>query len=567
MAPLVSILTYHKMNKKKILVCSESCKIPSGFGVYNKRLLDSLHNTGKYEVAEFATYGLIGDKEKLNIPWKYYPNAVTKDHPKNSEYNSSQENQFGRWRFDRVLLDFRPDIVIDVRDYWMSYFEGLSPLRRNFKWFLMPTVDSHPQKEEWLDTYINADKIFTYSDWGRDILNLQTSNSIKFADAVPPGVNLNQFKPLDNISEIKKALALDPDSTIIGTVMRNQKRKLYPELIRAFEKILDKLDPKIAKKTFLYLHTAYPDAGWNIAELIKDSKVANHIYLTYMCKNCSIVFASLFGDLVQPCYKCGQKSCCTPNVSNGLDTDILVKIINCFDIYVQYAICEGFGMPQVEAAACGVPVMTVDYSAMKDIISNLEATSIGVGSYFKELETSAIRVYPNESDFVDKAVELLNLPTGIRKRIGYNTRVLTEKHYNWDDIALKWMKHIDECESTQHLWNNPLAQLVPKIEKDKLPNTSNRLELLYYLAKNYSDKINISLDSYWLLKNIHMAARGFILAEHNEAKPYTIENLIDNINAAIDNYNIAEMARANPSILIKEDYIDYANGVNNASTN
>lgn len=555
------------MNKKKILVCSESCKIPSGFGVYNKRLLDSLYRTGKYEIAEFATYGLIGDKERLNIPWKYYPNAVTKDHPKNNEYNSSPENQFGRWRFDRVLLDFRPDIVIDVRDYWMSYFEGLSPLRRNFKWFLMPTVDSFPQKEEWLDTYINADKIFTYSDWGRDILNYQTSNNINFADTVSPGIDLNQFKPLDNISEIKKALALDPNSIVIGTVMRNQKRKLYPELIRAFEQILEKLDPKIAEKTILYLHTAYPDAGWNLAELIKDSKVANHIYVTYVCRNCSIVFASLFGDLVQPCYKCGQKTCMTPNVSNGIDTDILVKIMNCFDIYVQYAICEGFGMPQVEAASCGVPVMTVNYSAMKDIISKLDAISIDVGSYFKELETSAIRVYPNQNDFIDKTVNLINMPTGIRKRIGYKTRELAEQHYDWNNIANKWMKHIDGCETTQHLWNSPFTQLIPKIEKDKLPNISNKLELMYYISKNYMERANISLHNYWFLKNITMSSRGFILAEHNEIKPYTIENFIDNINGMIDNYNIAEMARANPSILTKEDYIDYANGDMSAATN
>jgi hypothetical protein len=70
--------------KPKILVCSESSKVSSGFGVYNKYLLEGLYNTGNYEVAEFASYGLIGDKERFNIPWKYYPNGIQNGDPRKS---------------------------------------------------------------------------------------------------------------------------------------------------------------------------------------------------------------------------------------------------------------------------------------------------------------------------------------------------------------------------------------------------------------------------------------------------------------------------------------------------
>lgn len=553
--------------KKKILVCSEASKIPSGFGIYNKRLLEELYKTNKYELAEFATYGLIGDKERFGIPWKYYPNAVPRDHAKIKEYESSPENQFGRWRFDRVLLDFKPDIVIDVRDYWMSYFQGNSVLRRYFKWFLMPTVDSSPQKEEWLDTYINADRVFTYSDWGRDVLNYQTSGAIKFAETVSPGVNLSEFKIENDNSAIKKALGLDPEFTVIGTIMRNQKRKLYPELIRAFEKIIERLDPEVAKKTILYLHTSYPDAGWDFIELIKDTKVANQIYFSYVCKSCSAVFSSLFADCLQPCYKCGQRSAMMPNVNNGLDTNILAKLINCFDVYVQYAICEGFGMPQIEAGACGVPIMTVDYSAMIDVIKKLDAQPIKVGSYFKELETSAIRVYPDENDTITKLIDFINTPHPIRKRNGLKTRELTEQHYNWNNIVKIWEKYIDLEGTTQHLWNNPVPMTLPKIDKNSLPKTNNLYELAYLMNNSILEKINLKIDSHWLLKNLQFIQRGFVF-DRNESRPYNIENLVNALNSIIDNHNIAEMARVNPSILVPEDYIDYANGVSdNASKN
>lgn len=544
--------------KKKILVCSEASKVPSGFGVYNKRLLEALRKTNKYELAEFACYGLIGDVETFKIPWKYYPNAVSKQDPRAQQYESSLDNQFGRWRFDRVLLDFRPDIVIDVRDYWMSYYQGKSPLRKYFHWILMPTVDSCPQKEEWLDTYLDADAIFTYSDWGRDVLNSQTNNKIKYIATTSPGVDLTEFLPEHNSSEIKQALSLPPDSFVIGTIMRNQKRKLYPELIRAFEKILTKLDKTIADKTFLYIHSSYPDAGWDFANLVKNSSVSNQIYFSYVCKACGAVFASNFSTEMQCCYRCGQKAAVMPNVNNGLDTKVLAKVINSFDAYVQYAICEGFGMPQIEAAACGVPIFSVNYSAMEDVIKKLDAIPINIGAYFKELETEAIRVYPDENDFVSKMVSFINLPSGISKRKGLDTRLLCEKHYDWDSIVKLWIDYLDTVTSTQDLWNNFFPNISPKINESNIQKTNNAYETIYMLYKNHMARIGVKLDDYWILKLIQAVQNGYIM-EGPHPKPFNLSNIITIFNNMIEANNVAETARVDPKILTEEDYITYAN--------
>lgn len=158
------------MEKLKVLMCSEASFLSSGFSIYAKEILSRLHATNKYEIAEFASYGAVNDPRDTQIKWKYYANIVSDKDPRHKEYASRTDNQFGRWRFEKVLLDFKPDVVIDVRDYWMSAYQGLSPLRKYFHWILMPTVDSEPQQETWLDTYLNADAIFTYSDWGADVL-------------------------------------------------------------------------------------------------------------------------------------------------------------------------------------------------------------------------------------------------------------------------------------------------------------------------------------------------------------------------------------------------------------
>ena len=244
--------------KLKILMCSEASFLSSGFGTYAKEILSRLYQTNKYEIAEFASYGMVNDPRDKNIPWRYYANAVKDNDSRYKEYMSRPDNQFGRWRFEKVLLDFKPDVVIDVRDYWMSSYQALSPLRKYVHWILMPTVDSAPQQEEWIDTFLSADAIFTYSDWGAEIIKQQSSNTINYIDTVSPGVDLNTFKPLDQ-EHIKSQLGVPTNSIIIGSVMRNQKRKLIPELMISFRKVLDILEQDnniLGQNLYLYLHTS-----------------------------------------------------------------------------------------------------------------------------------------------------------------------------------------------------------------------------------------------------------------------------------------------------------------------
>lgn len=551
------------MTKPKILVCSESSKVSSGFGVYNKYLLEGLHKTGRYEVAEFASYGLIGDKEKFGIPWKYYPNAVLGNDPRLEIYNSSVENHFGRWRFDRVVLDYRPDIVIDVRDYWMSSYQAKSPLRKYFHWILMPTVDSSPQQEEWLDTYINADAIFTYSDWGADVLKQQTSNKINYIDTASPCVDTELFQPRPlEASQIKSDLGLPSDSIVIGTVMRNQKRKLFPELIKVFESIvkeLEKTNPKKASNLFLYLHTSYPDAGWDFPNLIKESCVGSRIVFTYACKKCGAIISSPFSGAVKKCGSCQDRSMVIPNVSNGIDSSILSKIMSCFDIYIQYSICEGFGMPQVEAAGCGVPVVTINYSAMEDIINKLNAIQINVGAFFKELETTAIRTYPDANHAKSELLKLVNYTDGMRRKIGYDTRKKVVEHYNWTDTINKWCSYLDRCcSSLKNKWHNNITYINPITQKD-IPDTGlvyHKINSIFHQKQLWN--LGLKMSDYWMLKQIQMAENGFIQVQ-NEQKPFNLSDIIENLNKLIDNHNISEKARVYPSILQKEDYIDYAN--------
>jgi len=549
-------------NKLKILMCSEASFLSSGFAVYARELLTRLHATQKYEIAEFASYGTVNDPRDALIKWKYYANAVGSNDPRHSDYNSRADNQFGRWRFEKVLLDFKPDVVIDVRDYWMSAYQAMSPLRKYFHWILMPTVDSEPQQEAWLDTYLSADAIFTYSDWGAKVLKKQTSGKINYIDTVAPGVDLSIFKPQSKEYKLalKNKLNIPSDSIILGSVMRNQKRKLIPDLFLSFRNLLDILEqesPEIGSKLYLYLHTSYPDAGWDIPELLKEYRISNRVLLTYCCKQCKNFYSRTFSGPIIGCPNCGEISCQFTSVTQGITSEQLSDIYNLFDCYIQYAICEGAGMPQVEAGACGLPVFTVDYSAMIDIIEKLKATPIKVKSRFKELETKAIRVYPDNEDLVKKLHKFLSSSEKDKQQQSNNIRKLTTKYFDWDICFKKWESYLDTLDKNGYRsnWDQPMTQM-SSVNKPSEHNSQNNFDLLMYICNNvfYNHNMMSSMILLSMLKDIDY---GFIQSGMN-IQSASLEDTIETINTIIHNNNVTESVRLSGQAF-DDDYIRYAN--------
>lgn len=540
---------------------SEASFLSSGFAVYTREILSRLYKTNKYDIAEFACYGLVNDPRDKNIPWKYYANAVREDDPRYSEYSSRSDNQFGRWRFEKVLLDFKPDIVIDIRDYWMNSYQALSPLRKFFHWILMPTVDSAPQQEDWIDTFLSADSVFTYSDWGAEVLKQQSSNKINYIATVSPGVDLSIFqnRSKQEKNQIRKILGLPEDAIIFGSVMRNQKRKLIPELFLSFRNALDKLsetDPDKASKLYLYLHTSYPDAGWDIPEILKDNRLCNRVFFTYLCRKCGAVLSKVFTGPAIACPSCMEKLMTFSSVTNGITSDQLAKVYSSFDAYIQYSICEGFGCPQTEAGASGLPIITVNYSAMCDIVKKLNAIPIQPAAFFKELETKAIRVYPDNKQLSSAIITVANMSEDERKVLGDETRKLTEKYYHWDDIANKWIKHLDHlAESCQPKWDAAPAFFEPLDQKLSNVSPNNHYSIINNIfAKRLGNKNLIG--SMISLNLMQQADYGFSMHGMSVNK-HSFGDAINFANMVINNNNQSEQARIQ-NIDFTDDFIQYA---------
>jgi glycosyltransferase involved in cell wall biosynthesis len=527
---------------------TEFSELPTGYSVYSKELLSRLKD--EFEVAELAAYVSPGDPKINNIPWQVFPNKPLEGTPEYSAYKSSAIAEFGEFTFNSVVLGYKPDFVIDIRDFWMLSYEYSSPYRSFYHWAIMPTVDARPQNMEWVEAYENADAVFTYSEFGRDTLKNQGSFN-NFQDVASPCAS-NSFFPIKNKTELRNEFGLESAPYIVGTVMRNQRRKLYPDLFRDFRNYLSKYN---REDVFLYCHTSYPDVGWDIPKLLIDNNLTHKVLFTYKCSKCGHVDCAFFSDVMKNCKKCGGFSSGICGINNPVNEKELAKIYNVFDIYVQYANSEGFGMPQLEAAQCGNVVCSVDYSAMSSVLDNIGGYAIPTKHLETEVETGCLRAIPDERNFIDLLVELTSKTKEELKNIGLEIYRNTISKYNWNKTAEKWATYIRNTPVIPYekAWGSPIKILQPAPFNQ---NLTMPLDQTNFLISEVLRKPELIGSFLWrrLLKELTYKSTvenlsNFYINEHHykdalKMKPFTYKDAYDSMVALRNFYNTWEQYRS-----------------------
>ena len=493
------------MRKIKVLACGEASFLSSGYSTYMRNLLIELSKYDDIEIAEFGTYGHINDS-RHNNKWKFFGNLPASKEEE-AKYESNIIYEYGAFRFEETLLKFKPDVVFDIRDHWHFVHENNSPFRKHFNWIIMPAVDAEPQNPDWIHTFLQADGVLTYCDWNNELLKKQGNGNIKCFGAAPSAAE-TCFQPL-NKDEIKKSVGLDRYQNIIGTVMRNQARKLYPDLFEAFSIFLNKTG---RDDVWLLCHTTYPDGnGWDFPYYINKYNIGHRLLFTYQCLNCGAIEIKPFNDVFSPCANCGEIKSSMTNTSLGIGSQDLAYIYNCMDVYIQYANSEGFGMPQVEAACCGVPIMSVDYSAMSDIVRKVDGTPLRVKGFVNEIQTNCRRAIPDNEFLADKLSEFFNIPKTLRNLKSKNIEKLARNHFSWERTAEIWYNTIKTVSlNKKEDWNSP-----PKIYpiNNTPPDNCSKEKFVEWLILDVL-KDESELNSYFHSKLLRDLEIGFVKIGH-----------------------------------------------------
>lgn len=469
------------MNKKKrILVAGEASFTCSGFGIYTKNLCQQLSKY--YEVAEMANYGDTFHDDS-HVTWKYYPNMPNTEEEK-KVYESSHMNSFGAYRFETVLLDFMPDCVLSFLDSPMFYHIIMSGLRDYFHFVASPCVDSDPLPDDWLDAFNSMDAILSYSDYGREVIQ-RDCKTANFQGVAYPGVE-PEFRPL-NKEQVRQELGLPNDWVIIGTVMRNQRRKLFLDLVDAFELYLNKVKNEglthLYEKTYLYLHTSIIDLNpWQLIKHIQKKGLGHRVLFTYKCLKCQRFYTDFFKGTKTVCRFCQSKDATVPTVGHGVSREELNKIYNGMDAYVQYATCEASGFGIQEAASAGTYVFATDNTAMSNSIRMLEGTPINIQRNMYDIEVGACRYLPDNEDLVNKLIEFLKLPQQIRLRKGFGCHQKARQYFTWENNVQVWINAIEGLtDKPKKDWSDPYPNLQPNFN---VPEGLSDKDFVYYCVDN-----------------------------------------------------------------------------------
>jgi glycosyltransferase involved in cell wall biosynthesis len=538
---------------KKILLCTEFSGFSTGYGVYGRELLSRLSK--HYEVAELGCYITPDDPRMSNYPWRVYPNKPSENSPDYNNYLASSSFEYGEYTFNNVLLDFKPDYVIDFRDPWAFEYQSRSPFRNFYNWLICPTVDARPQNADWMELYGNADGVLTYSEFGKKTILAQSSN-INVLGVASPAASEN-YKPftIEEKNQLRAFNNIPQDIYILGTVMRNQPRKLFPELFKLFKRYVKESG---RRDVYLYCHTAFPDVGWNIPELLMESELSSRVIFTYKCKTCQNISVEHFSDTVKYCNKCGNFSKNIAGVNNSLTEQELNFVYNLFDVYIQYATNEGFGIPIVEAAKAGVPVMNVNYSSMEDFSQTISTIPIDVKEYVKEASTSRLLAVPCENSAIDILFDLFSLPRDyMHSSLGKACHKLSSDFYSWDKNAQVWIDAIESIPLKSKKWNDPVEILQP----DPIMNVGmSPCEQAVFLINNVLKKPEFMFSNLWrrLVKDLTyrstMPGVGLLYFNENSFKdnlkgrPFTFEDAYESMVQLRDFYNKWEQNR-NESIV------------------
>ncbi len=320
-----------------VSVLSNSPYTPTGYGVQAGYLVDRLKRDG-VNVAALSNFGLEGANGTLQTPFgeiphyargfEGYSNDVI---PMNHQHHVASVKKASKEKLSDVLLT--------LYDVWVFKGKAWDNIPKIASWTPLDHVTIPPLVLSWLKKP-NVVPI-AMSPHGVRQLN---QNGLA-CEYIPHAVDTSVLKPTFEIDgkPTREFMNLTDDDFIVGMNAANKAgglihRKAFAENLMAFSIFAkDKPDAK------LYLHTDPFGAagGWN---------------LFVLCESIGIRPEQiLFPDMADYKY--------------GISQESLAAFYTAMDVMLAPSFGEGFGVPTIEAQACGTRVIGSNWAATPDLVS------------------------------------------------------------------------------------------------------------------------------------------------------------------------------------------------------
>jgi glycosyltransferase involved in cell wall biosynthesis len=433
------------MQKPKLFIWADSPTIQTGFGRVTKYLCDYLKDYFEIAVLGIGYYG----NEKYDVS-KYFI------------YPVDRGDTFGIDKFERVVKDFDPDLLLLFQDIFGMYHLNTKTkgFINNYKHVLYFPVDGKPFSYLWKEILEHATKVITYTKWARETIQ-ETLPEIKDVDYLYHGIDTTAFYPLSsgNIKMLRRDFGWE-NKFVILNVNRFQPRKHVNQTIRIASMFIKgykqcscgNIYPKHLKRCDV--NGCGPEAVKRIVDGHKDAALYLHMnleepmmgklpsnYLTSFAVNNGFVPADNQKNIF---FSGGQI------YGEGTLTDAeLNNIYNASNILLSTSYGEGFGLSTGEALATGTPVMVGRHSANFELtaegkygylVPNSGVVNLGQDNgHVRPVMNEPLALYSLNEEY-DKWVE------NNRKKVKYEEYAeYVKSTFNWDDVGKKICSILQEA--------------------------------------------------------------------------------------------------------------------------
>lgn len=314
-----------------VSILSNSPGTPTGYGVQVELLAHNLLHSGA-KVAVFSNYGLEGQISHIDTPFgriEHYPRGLT---PYSDDIAPHHFNHF------KAKYPNKKHIFMTLYDVWVFQNPKMQEMDI-YSWVPLDHVTMPPAVE----AFLRRDNVtpIAMSPFGtRQMKERGIEHSY-----VPHAFDARKYLPTSKIKEQKTRdfMGIDENDFLVGMVAANKAngqvhRKAYAENLTAFSIFLK--DNPTAK---IYIHADPSKAfgGFDLGNLLRATGVPQD--------------SVLFPDPLDLRY--------------GFSPEHMAALYSTFDVLLAASYGEGFGVPTIEAQACGTRVIASDWAASPDLVS------------------------------------------------------------------------------------------------------------------------------------------------------------------------------------------------------
>lgn len=343
---------------------------------------------GRHNIANFAWYGLQGGIWNTD-GFTVYP---------------AFDDPYGNDVIGPHTQDFGANVVISLIDIFVMHETAQKVMPA--LWCPWLPIDTDPVPDFFLKCLEGAHLPLTYAKWGHQML---TDAGVK-NEYIPHGIEPTHYfveRDRDRMLQFKQALTGLEHSHLSVMVAANKgfpDRKWFQGQLEAWRDFAqDKPEAR------LYIHTDPTQAhgGVDFGQLVKRLGLDNRVIVPNRYR-----------------YRLGYAP------------EYLRLVYNAADVHLQVSMSEGFGIPLIEAQACGCPVVTTNFSAMPELVRWGHLVDVADRVL---VNAHSYQAWPSKRDMTDKLNRLYEawLICGgdwpISKRL--ETQDAIHAEYSWDSIV------------------------------------------------------------------------------------------------------------------------------------